>query len=54
MKEDRITQQIEKLIKAGLFRDLHCPICNSRMITTNLKGQHRCLDCETEFADKGD
>ena len=48
---DRVSQQIEELVKAGIFRDLRCPDCDSRMITTNLKGQHRCLGCGTKFTD---
>lgn len=51
-----VEQQIEELIRAGLFRDLRCPKCKSVWVSTitvfEVPARHRCFSCETEFTDE--
>lgn len=51
-----VKDQIEKLIQAGIFRDLRCPKCNSCWVDTitvsEVPARHRCFSCGTEFTDE--
>lgn len=54
--EKEVKEQIEELIRLGIFRDLRCPKCNSDWVTTisvfEELGRHRCLSCGAEFTDE--